>query len=160
MNINNLDRELYKFNNRLDNYNNLYVADELGWININYNRGKYYITKDENIENNKYDYYKNFKINNSSNINNLCNEYITGIFWIFDYYFNKTNKTNKISTWCYSYNTSPFVSDLVKYISRINNLNLLFNKVSDINSIYYIDSSLFMTDIEHQIFISPPLLKT
>ena len=62
MSINNLDRELYKFNNRLDNYRNLHTADELGWINIEHYKGKYYISKDDNIENNKKKYYENFKI--------------------------------------------------------------------------------------------------
>ena len=153
MSITNLDRELYKFNNRLDNYRNLHTTDELGWINIEHYKGKYYISKDDNIENNKKKYYENFKI---EDVNNLCNEYISGIFWIFDYYFNKKTNTNKISTWCYSYNTVPFVSDLINYISNVINLNVLFNKMSDITSTNYIESNLFMTDIEYEIFISPP----
>lgn len=45
----------------------------------------------------------------------LCEEYIQGLVWVLDYYFNDNFKTN-ISTWSYNFNIAPMISQLFKLL--------------------------------------------
>jgi 5'-3' exonuclease len=48
-----------------------------------------------------------------------CKQYIQGLNWTIDYYFNK--KTN--SSWYYPYNYSPTILDLSNYINSISRID-------------------------------------
>lgn len=52
----------------------------------------------------------------------LCNEYIRGIYWTFEYYFNKC----VCWKWQYPANHAPFISDISNFLNRCpNNVNFL-----------------------------------
>lgn len=121
LDINTYDIEVYKFYNRLDEYKEILGVknSELGNISITYYKNYYKITRDSYIDYNKQSYYIK---NNIKDIKNLCKNFITGILWNFDFYFNKYNKynTNNICTWCYTDNIAPFITDLYNYLLEIN----------------------------------------
>jgi len=102
---------------------------------------------------------KYYNENNIKNNKDLCNEYVIGLLWNFDFYFNKYSKTN-ICTWSYKYNIAPFITDLQFYINITNNRNKMleniFKTINDDKSIYYISENNFMNNLEHYIYISPP----
>ena len=56
-------------------------------------------------------YEKKLNIKTIQERHKVVHSYITGIFWSFDFYFNKNNLNNKsyISTWAYEYDSSPFI---------------------------------------------------
>lgn len=54
------------------------------------------------------------KISNGENIQNMCNDYITGVHWIHAYYFKKTFSY----TWFYKHNYSPLISDLSLHMKK------------------------------------------
>jgi len=55
-------------------------------------------------------------------INNMCKNYIEGIFWVTKYYF-ESNATNN---WQYNYFHCPFASDLANYLNKNKKLNIKF----------------------------------
>jgi 5'-3' exonuclease len=53
----------------------------------------------------------------NTNIRDYCQNYIEGLFWIVDYYFNR--KTNM--SWFYKYNYAPCLSDIFKHLMSMTN---------------------------------------
>jgi 5'-3' exonuclease len=162
MEINNYDKEIYKFNNKLNEYKKILGINnnKLGYINISVNNNFYKIHTDAYLDYNMNNYYDTLinKINKGNTVKNLCNEYITGLLWNFDFYFNKYEKTN-ICIWSYKYNISPFIIDLYNYISKLNNRNNVlensFNLINNDDSEYYVKEENFINELEHYIYISP-----
>ncbi len=126
------EANLYKLDFKLDDYfSMLNPRDE---FYHNYFRSGY-PNRDE-IKN----YYKlNF---NNEPIPIIINEYLLGLNWVLNYYFN--NIIDK--TWSYPYGKSPLLFDLMNnYNKNILNLQKI-DKYKDYN---------FMTTLEQIIFISP-----
>jgi len=69
-----------------------------------------------------YEYY--FDLNpNSSIISDVCSDYLVGLNWITKYYFDKVPSWN----YYYKYTHPPFITDLVKYFTRIDQSRYLNN---------------------------------
>jgi len=85
-------------------------------------------------------------------INNICKNYIEGLEWICDYYFNShsNHNHNQNYEWYYRYNYAPCVSDLHKYL-KINSTAILPNALIQPNRI--------KEDIQ-LLMVLPPLSKT
>ena len=77
---------------------------------------EFLITKEKfHVTHWKYNYYKHcFDIDTKNEIDEICKNYIEGIFWTFEYYFNKCSSWR----WKYQYNYAPTLSDLYKYICK------------------------------------------
>jgi len=83
-------------------------------------------------------FYKKHKM--PSKYEESCKEYIYGLQWIFNYYFN-----NKIDySWYYPYEKTPFIEDIYDTLSKMENLDI---KILDI--------PLLFTPIEQSIYTSP-----
>jgi 5'-3' exonuclease len=160
------DQHIYKLENKLDEYYHIFnseIDNQLGSIEILNHNGFYKIVSDNSIERNKEIFYKEkLQIENKIDKNKLSHEYISGMFWTFDHYFNKNKKEiNKkfISTWSYEYNASPCVKDLIEYMDEVTNrnkmLNNIFYLVSNVQSIYYVPIHLFLNELEQYIYITP-----
>ena len=82
---------------------------------------------------NYYDYY--LKSNNSLLINNMINNYMYGIKWTVDYYFNTNNNNNILNgeclnwNWYYKFNCMPFISDIAYFLKFNNFTNIKENKI-------------------------------
>jgi len=77
------------------------------------------------LEDWKYRYYKN-TFNCSENhdmiVNEMCREYLDGLYWVSSYYFSNCQSW----TWMYNYTNAPFLSDLKKFIKNYHyNLNVV-----------------------------------
>ena len=89
----------------------------------------------------------------------ICREYIKGIFWTFDFYFNKNNSQtnlNKISTWSYKYKRAPLLTQITSYFNNYKKsirqeLESLF--LTDISEI--IDREKYFTKDEQYLYITP-----
>lgn len=61
-------------------------------------------------------YHYLFSANTPETIKEACKEYLNGLVWTVNYYFNQ----NACSEWCYPYHFAPCISDLYKYLHSIN----------------------------------------
>jgi 5'-3' exonuclease len=160
------DNEIYKLEKKLDEYHFMFSSDidsTLGSIEIVNRHGFYKLIYDNNIEKNKQIYYEQkMNIKTDQEKNKLAHAYITGLFWTFDFYFNKNQReinTIYISTWSYEYDSSPFISDIIRYMDTVYNrnkmLNHIFYSINNNLSSYYVPHHLFMNELEQYIFINP-----
>lgn len=91
---------------------------DLNAININENSNVYFYTEDKikyNEDGYKTRYYKYYNIDN---IDDACEKYLTGLYWILGYY---NNHNHENWSWYYPYHGVPFVSDLYTYLCKTNN---------------------------------------
>ena len=131
MTITTYDKEIYKFDNRLDEYRDLIGIEnsKLGYINISVSsfNNHYRVHTDAYLDYNIDDYYRK---NNIIQNKDLCKEYVTGLLWNLDFYLNlNDNQTNNICTWNYSYNISPFIVDLYNYLNTVSDKNIFLENI-------------------------------
>ena len=58
-------------------------------------------------------------INDQDKINNVCKNYIDGIYWTYNYYFKGCSSWS----WYYKYQHAPTLFDLTQYFKNIKNIN-------------------------------------
>ena len=71
-----------------------------------------------------YEYYFNIEKEIKKEKEKICEEYIKGIIWVYEYYF----KGNKENEWYYPYIVGPFISDVREYIKKIDIKKIEFKK--------------------------------
>ena len=82
--------------------------------------------------------------------NDMIINYIEGILWTFNYYF---NKTNNVSYWYYKYKESVFITDIYSYIYKNpNSLKDIYNNLKKYN---VTDLNKYFTPDKQLKFISP-----
>lgn len=74
------------------------------------------------------------------NKDNAVKEYVNGLSWVFDYYFNGILNYN----WYYPYQKAPFIEDIVEYLNKLSLLPI-------INESY----PLLLSPIEQAVYTSP-----
>jgi hypothetical protein len=154
------DREIYKFDNILDEYVNKLNAQpiNLGYVAINSHTLTW---QTEPITKGVARYYKDFFKVDDISINNpalfsVIESYVTGLCWVFEYYFNHFDITKNRSNayiWTYPFTQAPLMTQISQYLSKIpsNKLQNLCHTV--------INQTVPMTDffnpLEHQLYVSP-----
>lgn len=90
-------------------------------------------------------YYKHyFNVNiTSSTVNQLCNEYIKGIIWSFEYYFNKC----PCWSWQFMANHAPFISDISSFLNKCPNTTNFMKNVINMP---------FLTPLTQLLIVLPP----
>lgn len=68
-----------------------------------------------------YEHYYGVSEYQTEHVNQMCHNYMEGIFWTFKYYFQKCDSY----LWFYEYYHAPFVSDLANYLNN-NKINIVF----------------------------------
>ena len=69
----------------------------------------------------------------------ICNDYITGLKWVVDYYYNKKCDTK----WCYVYSYSPTILDIYNYLGAKSTIvNDIFRKDIPISSVEYVSEGI------------------
>ena len=132
-----------KINTKLIKYSisskDTFHANNLNKLNKN-ERKEYILT-------NKLDQYY-YKFNVNKNINklgkNTVEEYLRGVNWIFEYYFND-NLSNKF--WCYPYINTPSIYELYNYLIKKPKLVFRYHILDDLR--YH------FTVLEQLLFIFP-----
>lgn len=184
MTISEYDKNIYKLEKRLGEYEIKLNATnfDLGGVSIGTSIiGDYKMTVHSKLEN-IIDYYATFfnigykkeKIktkNGEKNIivfdesmDKLIEDYLSGLLWIFDNYFNKNNSNlNMVSTWFYKHHRVPLLYQVREYLYK------LINKGSDVyikkmaqlytdvafNKKYFVEKNKFMTTLEQYIYVTP-----
>ena len=156
MTVGDYEKESYSFDNILGKYIDILRAqnDEIGITNLGVINGNRYVYRYENYTLTNEKYYKTYfsEKNKKTDINLICKEYLKGIVWVFDYYFNKNNSKynfNNISTWHYPYHRAPLLFDLSNYLNNITNKNELKYNFE------YVSYDNYFTKEEHYLFITP-----
>jgi len=182
MYVTDYDKNYYKFEKKLDEYFHILSSDveqKLGYIDINFKNNYYKLLCDNNIDENKKNFYQEkVKTSEQIKIKEICNSYLLGLFWNFDFYFNKNNhekNTDNISIWYYNQDVIPFLKDLQLYMKDIcsknsttskndtnsiyhsmyHESNKMFYQITNYNSQFYVNKYNYLTDIEQYIYINP-----
>jgi len=74
------------------------------------------------------------------NKDNAVKEYINGLSWIFEYYFNNNLNYN----WYYPYQKSPFIEDIVEYLNKLSSMPIIEESYP-----------LLLSPIEQAVYTSP-----
>lgn len=99
----------YKSNKSI--YKDIYNLDLIN----NKNSSIYFYTEDK-IKYNENDYKKRYyTYYNINDINDACEKYLTGLYWILGYY---NNHIHDNWSWYYPYHAVPFISDLYSYLCK------------------------------------------
>jgi 5'-3' exonuclease len=160
------DKNYYKFEKKLDEYYYILSSDndlKFGYIDIHFKNNYYKLLLDNSInENKKIFYEEKIKTFQPNKIREICSSYLYGLFWNFDFYFNKNDhqkNTQYISIWYYDQDVVPFLKDLQLFMKDIcgkNNLgNKIFYQITNQNSAYYVTKNNYLTDLEQYMYITP-----
>jgi len=171
------DKNYYKFEKKLDEYFYILSSDveqKLGYLDVNFKNNYYKLLLDNNIEENKKNFYQEkIKTREQTKIKEICNSYLLGLFWNFDFYFNKNNHNKNsefISIWYYNQDVVPFLKDLQLYMKELcknhNNENTIYHslyhesnkmfyQIANYNSQFYVNKENYLTDMEQYIYINP-----
>jgi hypothetical protein len=155
------DKEIYKFNQMLDNYQvklNAYPSD-VGKISLN--------TRDYQWKNNKITdevakYYNQMHIK-SINIKDPKMEafvysYLEGLMWVFNQYFNSYHDNELVfsDTWYFPYDHAPLLTQIYQYLQDKGTDPNYLEAVSKGLKKYKISRSNFFTPIEQLLYVTPP----
>jgi 5'-3' exonuclease len=135
------DKEIYRFDNMLDEY---YVK---------FNNSPLILTQNRIIP--FYAEYFHVKLFDgkflSKDAKNVMHDYLEGILWVFNSYFNDKTYVN---TWCYLHEKSPLLTHFVMYLDGID--HKVFQDTYDQLDKYYVsDLSTYFTPLEQLIYVSP-----
>ena len=158
------DEEIYKLDNMLDEYNKKLNATslDLGYIAIDPQK---YIWKTEKIEKGIERYYKDFfnidiniKNYEASGMNKILNNYIEGLVWVFNYYYDiDTEISYKPSIWFYKYTHAPLISQLY-YFLKTQNQNYIETLKNNLNKYAIESNNEYFKPLSHLMYVSPPNL--
>jgi 5'-3' exonuclease len=154
------DREVFKFDNMLDEYQKKLDAYtlNLGYIKLDTTR---YILESEKISVGVSRYYSEFfKVSGDINIKNpkikeIVENYIEGLMWVFEYYYNhfdiNENRDNAY-IWFYKYPKAPLLKQIYEYLQDSTiNLNNIGSRVISKT----VDMSKYFNCLEHFMYVSP-----
>ena len=139
-NTNNFDsyeKEIYKFENMLDEYQiklNKLTNENLG-------------DPSEDIEISRNKFYKSYF---GEDKNKAVQNYIDGLQWILDYYYNNIT----YHKWYYLYNKSPLIKEIYHYISKKPNI-FKDSKSILMSSFYVTKTHDMLTPLEQLLYITP-----
>ena len=154
--INELDtpfkKEEYRFNNMIGPYALILGNDEISYSDrdqLNYYRN-HFEGQECSIDINQ-----STAHNSDGNLNDwgmmICQQYISGVLWVFEYYFNGDAHPSKYS---YPFDSAPMMRDIVSYLGRIdkNEFKSLQNII--VNNVVT-KLSTFMNPVEQFLYVCP-----
>lgn len=155
------DEEIYKLDNMLDEYSKKLNATSLnlGYVAVDQNT---YTWKTEKIESSvKRYYYDFFGISDidvkNPEMNKILKDYIEGMMWVFNYYFNIKIENNKINNdpdiWFYKYTHAPLLTQIYNYLHNQGS-ECLHKMQSELDKYKVVESSFFKPQ-EHLMYVSP-----
>jgi 5'-3' exonuclease len=150
------DKEVYKFDNMLDEYSKKLNAFpiNLGYIVVDPNN---YVFKTENIEKSvKRYYYEFFDINtidvDDNKMKKILENYLEGLLWVFEYYYN-SSLDNTVNVWYYHHHFAPLLKQIYLFL-KDQKKDYIQNLCNNLKT-YKIDHKEYFTQIEHLLYTSP-----
>lgn len=164
INVWQLEKKIGKYRDKLNSHN-----FDLGKIEIVVKNRHYNMYKLSTIESAPR-YYKTFfeldsdiivnktgkQIVKIKNIDMLVDNYISGLFWVFDNYFNKNiteYNQNIVSKFTYSYHRAPLLFQINGNIYKYSNDD--FHKIYSLARKSNVPVGEFMNKLEHYLYITP-----
>ena len=158
------DKKIYMLDRKMGEWEGILNASDynLGTVKLikNNKTKKYYLKKyfvDENTEE-YYDEFFGIKKMNKEEINKIIEEYLKGLLWIFNFYYNSNihKKSNNISIWFYKYHKSPLLKQIAEYLTETNHIIHQFKKFNDeITKNNIIKQSNYFDKLEHYLYVTP-----
>ena len=156
--ITHYDEEIFKLDNMLDEYAKKLNASslDLGYVSID---PVSYVWKTEKIEKGIRRYYHDyFGINhvdtNVPDMHKLLHEYIEGLLWVFNHYYNTNAKTNNMpDIWYYKHTHAPLLTQLYHFLKK-ENKNYIKQTINNLKK-YKVDINDFFKPQEHLMYVSP-----
>lgn len=136
--MNDYEKDYYKFEKMLDEYRPKLTVEKTDLSDIN----AYYQTYFH------FDVYKKGKLTKEAS--QLMHEYIEGIMWVFEYYF---NDMTYINTWVFAHERTPILKHILEYLDSID--IKVFNSIQDGLDKYHVDHTDFFNPIEQLIYVTP-----
>lgn len=93
-----------------------------------------------------YEHYYGANINQEEHINKMCEEYLFGMKWIMEYYFDGCPSM----TWQYPYYHAPFISDLSHFLKETK---------FDINKVIFSKDQISLDPLTQLLVVLPPSQK-
>jgi 5'-3' exonuclease len=140
--LNDYRKELYKFDNMLDEY---YIKFNAQPLMLTKNKINDYYEKyfDVTLTNNNGDLTKE--------ANQVMHNYLEGILWVFNYYYNDTSYVNK---WYYEHERAPLMRHFLMFLDKIS--LEYFNDVYTNLSKYQVSNlENYFNPVEQLIYVSP-----
>ena len=164
INITEYDKDLYKLDNMMDEWAvkfNTNKCNTLGMVNLYVNSSSgatghpvhpahpaqpishtYKYVPYRKFTNEMYIYYYNYfnidtnTLNGSKQIDTLVQDYLRGITWVFDFYFNKNVSninSSIIPTWVYPHHRAPLATQIYEHMKKKGGLNKsqYYSKISE-----------------------------
>ena len=151
------DEEIFKLDNMLDEYAKKLNATSLnlGYVSIDQ---KSYTWKTEPIQKGVKKYYYDFFGVNDVDVTHpdmkmIMRDYMEGLMWVFDYYYNNVDKPN---IWFYKYSHAPLITQLYDYMKQ-QDKNYLSKLLTGLKK-YEVSESEFFKPEEHLMYVSPTSL--
>jgi 5'-3' exonuclease len=143
------DEEIFKLDNMLDEYVKKLNAQplDLAYVGVD---TKSYMWKAEPINKTVEKYYKNMFGLNMNNVDIVSAQYIEGLVWVLDYYYNPSDTAN---IWFYKYTNSPLLTQIYDFMEKQDD-DYLINVQNNLEK-YKIDINKFFKKEEHLIYVSP-----
>lgn len=169
MMVTDMDRELYEYEFMLGKYRNIMNAsdDKIGICELKYVNNQYIYIYDsfKNIQNNFYKLYSDKsdtsilsnRKNPKDSINNMCEKYIEGVLWVYDFYYKKNDikyNYNNVSTWFYEGHISPLITDIYEYLKK-NQHTDIFNDITRNISKKIVNREKFFDSVYHYLYVTP-----
>lgn len=167
MEITKYDLKSYELERKMGSWEGLLNASDysMGMINVGRvyerftDRNRYTLSECPFKKGTK-EYYENaFKIDldvENDKLNDIIKEYLKGIMWVFEFYFNKNDQSenlNHVPIWFYPYHKAPLLTQIGKYISGSKMLEDLHASLD--SSEFIRPRETYMNKLEHYIYVSP-----
>jgi|SaaInlStandDraft_4_1057021.scaffolds.fasta_scaffold07611_3 5'-3' exonuclease len=151
------DKEIYEFDNMIGSYiDKLNIGSlELGEVYIDQQT---YTWKSKKLKDEISGYYKKYFDIGSLDIKNkkmskAVTEYLMGMMWVFDYYYNSYDDIKSNSTWFYPYTKAPLMTQIYYHI-REYGVKVLEKILDDVRKMT-VDSNEYFNSLEHFMFVTP-----
>ena len=141
--MNDYEKEVYRFTNMLDEYYTKCNAQPLDlskgkidqyyttYFGINlYNKGTQVLTPEAT---------------------EIMHDYLEGLLWVFNYYFNDTTYVNR---WSYQHERAPLMRHFIMFLDKINN-DYFKDVYNGLQKYQVTDLKTFFNPIEQLIYVSP-----
>jgi 5'-3' exonuclease len=158
MSIIDYDKQKYKMENMLDEYQKLFHAykSKMGKISLDL---KNYELTETNLDDDIDTFYKKLGIdyqNDISKLDTLILSYIEGLIWTFNNYFNSYDDNEDVfgDVWYYKYDESPLMSHIAQFMKKQNDMFL--QTVNKNMKQYKIAVNNYFSTISQLLYVTPP----
>lgn len=166
--ITDYDKELYQLEFMLDDYINKlnYERIQLGQVSIDENKLMLRIQK---TSDGVCKYYKDFfgiDYTNKKDISKLCDDYLVGIIWVFNYYFNDFSEKYHYEngdTYFYEHEHSPLLTQIYEHVEKLDDKypekvlsDLIKHKIPRNNYFNCVEQLLYVSPENILMSVAPP----